>query len=301
MSGISREACFPFWTRVKNKARHKMKRRREETTVRSPLHSLRMGDGLILARADDSAVILPFIRWCMVFDVIIPGEILRHIVCDFFLPIVNRIRGERSVFKKMAQHMNNPLRCFKLQAPFDGHWLSLMMDRQNVLKTRKIDYRVGEYIKLLNMMLKEKVIETDEVLHVLHHGLLEENPLAFKLVGKAGLLGCFPGVECTIRRASEEWSALPRWEPGDYDRVKPLVLYHLHRKTDEPLLEWLTVWTKKGYNVCKSVSLSNITEAQKEQMDLLCIKQQSPAVRKKRINFMLHGVYSDEEIGVHKK
>jgi len=204
---------------------------------------------------------------------------------------MKRYIGEKIAIMKMRDYLSNPERCSNYVRPYRA---TLLSDRLRILDTGIVDTRIGDYIEMIDIMIKERVIVANEVLHVLEQGIREDNMNAFNAIyNDSIILGQFPCIESFVRRMNEKYSALPTWQFEDIQRMTPLVKYHLDRQTDEPILEWLTFWPRKGLNVCKYIAL-DLRGTQQVQMQFLCMKQQSPEMRQRRINSLLYNIYSDQ-------
>lgn len=230
----------------------------------------------------------PLHKWCIVNG--IPSDIVIYIVCGFYEPVMKRYIGEKIAIMKMRDYLSNPDKCTAYLRPYRT---SLLAHRLRILDTGIVDTRIGDYIIVINAMITQGVIVANEVLHVLEQGIREDNMLAFEVLYNTNMLVHFPCIDTFVRRMSEKYSALPAWQPKDIGCMTPLVKYHLDRQTDEPLLEWLTVWPRKGLNVCKYIA-SDLRGTQQVQMQFLCMKQQSPEMRQRRINSLCYNIYSDQ-------
>lgn len=194
----------------------------------------------------------------------------------------------------MRDYLSNP---DKYVAPYvvpyvAPYKISLLSHRLQILDTGIVDTRIGEYIRMIRIMINERVIAANEVLHVLEQGIREEDTTVFKVIYDTNMLVHFPCIDSFVRRVSEKYSALPTKQARDIHCMTLLIKYHLDKQTEEPLLEWLTVWQRKGLNVCKHVM--DLTAAQQVQMKLLCMKQQSPEMRQRRMNSLRYNIYSDQ-------
>lgn len=235
--------------------------------------------------------LLPLQKWCIVNG--IPSDIVQYIVCGFYQPLVTRYIGEKISIMKMCSHLDNPNRCLSLLPPFGTRWPSVLRRRLRMMDMGVVDSQIEGYIRMIDIMIDEGVITTDEVLHIIEQGIREDHPIAFKVIYKCRILDHFPHTDAFIRRASEKYSALVTWQVSDIEGMTPLVKYYLDKQMDEPLLEWLTVWRGKGLDIYKS-TLPYLTNEQKIQMEFKRVKQQSSEMRRRRMNSFLYNVYSDQ-------
>ena len=233
--------------------------------------------------------LLPVQKWCLVNG--IPSDVVAYIVCGFYQPVMERYIGEKISIMKMRDYLSNTPKFWLIQLP--RRMLSESLEhRLRTLERGVVDTRLGRYIQIIDIMVSEGVIGVEEVLHVLEAGIRGNNTTAFKVLYNTHMLFHFPCIDTFVRRASEKYSALLSWQVSDVDGMTPLVKYYLDKHTEEPLLEWLTIWHRKGLNVCKHVM--DLTAAQQVQMQFLCKKQQSPEMRQRRMNSLRYNIYSDQ-------
>lgn len=236
---------------------------------------------------------LVFYKWSLSHG--IPSDIVQHIVRGFYEPLMARFIGEKVCIARMLAHLQSDARGPELRPPFGSRWSSVLHRRlRHLNKHALVDPHLGVYIKMIMLMVAEGAIDANDVLHVLEKGLEREDPYAFKVLYDANLHGHFPSrVESCVQSAGERFSRLATWKVSDIEPMSPIVKYHLDKKTEEPVLEWLVVWQRKGYNICRSVL--NLTEAQRDQMNLLILRKESPEIKNRRLNSIVHNIYSDCE------
>lgn len=268
----------------------RMKRQRELGVIQSYDHGRALrGD------ANNWVDLLPFKRWSTENE--IPCDVVQLIVCQCLIPVCDRIDKEVSVIARMRMyipHVLNTLNEKKIIRMYEA----VLKKRVQVLERGVVDSDLNPYLNILTHMVNQKVITCDEILHVLQQGITEDKLLALKALNNANMLDRFPSaiIDSLIQRSTQKYSAKPTWQPSDIDDMTTLIEYYLDTKEEEPLMEWLTVWVRKGLDICKSAMYTIHRETRKEQMALLRAKQLSPEMKKRRLNVLIHNVYSDEDI-----
>jgi len=234
--------------------------------------------------------LLPLKKWCIINE--IPNDIVHYIVCGFYESLVKRDIGEMAAITKMLDCLNTPCKSHILFLPYRIRAPEILLHRTRTILDGAVDNRLWEYIEVIDLMTDDGTIEADDILHVLQQGIREHNTTAFKVLYECDKLDSVQCLESFVLSECQKFSALGIWQVHHVNRMSPLIKYFLDKQAEEPLLEWLTVWQRKGLNVCKNVQ--GLTEKQQVQMTFLCNKQQSPEMRQRRLNSLKYNVYSDQ-------
>lgn len=243
-------------------------------------------------------------EWCNQYD--IPNDVIHYLCFHFYVPLLNA-RNEKVLIDEMQWRIHEDKTEGRLTYILadDGVYDSvdyrikemhtLLSNPLMVLDTRISDNRLETFIAIIDYMIQTRRIHAYTAVHVLSKGLEAGSLQAFALLHKHRLLGMCKNVPTAAVRIGQKITSWAEWpHSGDvYDRMKQLIMYFLDNAIDEPLLEWLTIWPVKTNFNTVSQWRDDLDRHRRLPFDILCQKQRSPEMKKKRLNYMLHGVYAE--------
>lgn len=214
----------------------------------------------------------------------LPEDVITYLLFNFYFPYAQAEREKTlidEIYRELQQKILNTDNHAKPHLILDYTYLprfrQFLSNPLIFLDTRIKDDRIDNYVKCVKKLLFFG-ISVNEAKHVLIKGLTTDNLLAFDCFYHNKKLDLCPqaDLDSFLARASKKITTMSNVTINDSRDFAPLIRYYLDTENDEPLLEWMTIWRKKGVNLFFAVGM--ITARQIGKREYLYTKQRSLGV-----------------------